>query len=41
MCRPIAVEPLVAEPVAETIDVRTFVADSLDVPEPVALRIFV
>jgi hypothetical protein len=30
VCRPIAVEPLVAEPVAETTAVLTLVDDSLD-----------
>jgi hypothetical protein len=37
VCRPIAVELLVAEPVAETTDVLTLVEDSLDVPDPDAL----
>jgi hypothetical protein len=36
VCRPTAVEPLMAEPVAETTAVLTLVDDSLDWPEPVA-----
>lgn len=36
VCKPIAVELLVAEPVAETTAVLTLVDDSLDWPEPVA-----
>ena len=37
MCNPTAVEPLVAEPEAETTAVLTLVEDSLDSPEPDAL----
>ena len=37
MCKATAVEPLVAEPEAETTAVLTLVEDSLDSPEPDAL----